>query len=242
MAVTRTFTDRAFAELSSTSHTFTGRSIGAADADRFVFVVVRHQSADGSTMSGAVIGGVSATRAALSSRDGGIGHQVAEIWFAAVPSGATADIQVSGVSTNQVAAIAVFRVLGVDAAEPIADDDGGSGAAGSASISLDVPAGGAIIAGSMTGVNTSPSFSIAWSGATEDEDTNDGSGGIYFNFSAASRETGSVLSAETVSVTRSGSAAFNLGTVIAGVAINPAASGGVASIAPKAMHYRRLRT
>lgn len=224
MAVTRTLTDRTFSSPSGTTHTFSGRSIGAAADDRLVGVVLRHLQDTGAGASGVTVGGVSATRASITSRatDSTL-YVVAEIWLAVVPSGTTADIQISGVTANQYVSVAIYRVVGADTSDPVADADDGTGASNSASITLDVPAGGALVAGCLTGVATSGGFSIAWTGASEDEDESDDIGGFIMCSSAASRETGAQLLSESVSVVRSGTPALNVGVVLVGVAIRPAA-------------------
>lgn len=242
MAVTCTLTDRTFSSSSGTTHTFSGRSIGAAADDRLVVVVVRHVHDTGAGASGVTVGGVSATRASIASRETALSlYVVAEIWLALVTSGTTADIQISGLFTNRYVSVAIYRAVGVDTSDPVADADDGTGASSSASITLDVPAGGALVAGCMTGASTSGGFSMAWTGASEDEDESDNLGGVILCSSAASRETGAQLLSESVSVVRSGTPAAEFGVVLVGVAIRPAAGGGGATIAPKAMHYRRLR-
>src|SRR5690606_23748547 len=146
-----------------------------------------------------------------------------------------------GVTTNQYVSVALYRAVGADTSDPVADADDGTGASNSASIALDIPAGGALVAGCLTGATTSGGLSMAWIGASEDEDENDNVGGVLLCSSAASRETGVQLLSESVSVVRSGTPDFDIGVVLVGVAIRPAAGGGGATIAPKAMHYRRLR-
>lgn len=223
MAVTHTLTDATAAQQSSTTHTFLDLSIGSAADDRLVLVLVMHLN-DGSGVSGVSVGEVSAARVVMVNEETPAQSSLAvECWLAAVPSGTTADVEIAGLTVNQIVIATVHRVAGADMSDPVADSDSGYAASSSAAITLDVPADGALVAGCLTGVATSEIFSHAWTGASEDLDGNINFDGTVFAASSASRETDSQLLSESVSVVRSGTPAAEFGVALVGVAIRPAA-------------------
>ncbi len=88
----------------ATVFTFTNRPVGAADANRKIFVEVGVDNAT-ITVSGITVGGVSAARlseALISSRNG-------SIWIADVPTGTTATIIVTASGTSNNCLISTYR-------------------------------------------------------------------------------------------------------------------------------------
>ena len=193
--------------------------IGTAAADRLVFVVARALGPSSGASAG-TIGGVSATRAAFALRETGFGFNfTVEIWWAHVPSGTTADIAFEEI--GEIAHVAVYTVTGADTTTPVNSSDGSSHMAGTGSIELDVLAGGALLAGAISGFEATPNFTFTWTGAAKDEGDNWFVFEGYIGTTTASRETEAELLAETISIVRSDTSLVEIGTAIAGVAIQP---------------------
>lgn len=194
------YTDAEIFTSVSSPYTFTGADIGAADADRLVFVFICGQTtAPTFDITAVTVGGVGASCALKAYGDNSTFTQV---WFANVPTGTTANIALTHSATTFIGGIAVYRVLGVDVANPfdnvnwnVIDTAGGIAAA------IDVPATSGTMAAALTGYSGSPTTS-SWTNITEDVDLSADPGiGLIANFTAASRTDVSGVGALTVTAT-----------------------------------------
>lgn len=230
--------DSDFAEPGTQAHSFTGVDIGTAAADRLTFVVVglgANLAANEGVLS---INSTPATRE-VSRRSAGL-ETLTEIWWAATPTGTTATISYDAGSGKVIEAIwiSTYEVTEASLVDPVSDTDSIDQGADTATIALDIGAGGGLIAGTLSGIDTVGGDGISWAGATEDLDREDLTDGLfYIVFSTASDSTAAELLAHDVIATHSG-ADLVPDTVLAGVALRsinaPFNNDGVASSAGSA--------
>jgi len=188
-----TYRTSALTDVNQASYSFSGLSIGAPSGDRLVIAFCYTFS--GSAISSVTIGGVSASTAATQSS----GQVRSGLYYATVPSGTTATVAFS-VGSGANAGVSVWTITGAQSSTP--RDTGVATGIGS-STTIDVPAGGAILAG--VGINRTGGIgSNTWSGLTERYDS-PGFDTNLSNFSAASDVFATTQAARIVSVTHSAS-------------------------------------
>ncbi len=137
----------------TTEYTFSGHAIGAPDTGRKV--VVCAAAAGTVTINTVTVGGISATTVA----ERASGVTFGEIWEAAVPTGATADIVVTHSGATNRSGIGVFAVYGAKATAGATT----TSTADPLNINKNVSSGGVII-----GMGTDQSTSTySWTGLTE---------------------------------------------------------------------------
>ena len=150
-----------------TVYTFSGESLGAADADRRIIVAV-HSRGIGTTrvISSATIGGQSATIVAQNTNTTSNSTTTAFL-IATVATGTTGDIVITYDAEMLGCGIGVYRVTDITSSTP--DDTAVSSADDPTQSTLDVVAGGFAIACAYVGADDG---SYAWTGlSTEDYDT-----------------------------------------------------------------------
>lgn len=231
MAIASSFTATAFQNITAgnSSSTFTAVAIGAAAADRLVFVQIGNlpDNADsGNLITGVTIGGVTATQAVQSSFFFGLLYN--DWWWAAVPTGTTANIVItitSAVSGTGTFAINVYRVTGANTTSPVSSTktvDDTTNPFGSITV-----LSGGIALGGVYGPDESSiqTITTVWTNLTEDTDTTVNFGGTdTLGFSAASTtSTGSIT--VTATATSSAPPADIPQAALSIIAIRPAASG-----------------
>lgn len=206
MAVSITFGSSSSATDSSGVLSFAGMSIGTAASDRLVAVCLASQ--DDSVITAVTIGGVSATQRASGTDVGSSPDIQASIWVAAVPTGATADVEATlNIPSGLTWSADTFSIVG--AVELPSDSDTATGSAPSISISaLTIPTDGA---GLCTWANNAQAAACTWTGATEASDV---SGGGHRQSSAI------VTTVGTNTITADGQLATQ---VLLGIAFEPAA-------------------
>ncbi len=147
-------------DLTDYSGQFDGIAIGTADVERYVVVSIAGQGTASRTVSTVTIGGISATLAVAEESDAG--NYLAEIWYAAVPTGTTADIDIVFSGTMSNCGIAVWEVVNPDTSPfATASDPIESGQVLSAS--LNIPADGICVGVAMHNGTTG-----TWAGIDED--------------------------------------------------------------------------
>lgn len=141
---------------------FTGYNIGTADASRVVVASIGHGNSAGNTINSVTIGGVSAT---LATSGGAVGNFArVEIWYAVVPSGSTADVEVTcSAEPNQNTKCAVH--YGYPASSTPLDTGGqNSVASGAVCTASDIQIGvGGVLIAARAGAGGSPA-AFAWTG------------------------------------------------------------------------------
>jgi len=154
-AATITFLQDTIDMGNASTYTFAGQALGAAAADRII--VCFAIDGVGSTATAVTIGGVAATlvQTATTVRKN-------TLWYAAVPSGTTGDVVVTGAAETEMG-IALWRLTGVGG--PCASGQSG---ANPGTATLSVPAGGVAIGGMGDGHTTYSGYT--WTGLTEDFD------------------------------------------------------------------------
>lgn len=146
VAFNLSFTDSGSQVASLTSFTFAARAIGAADATRIVAVGIGIQATIGNTtITGVTIGGVAATQATGAYQTEVTGGQTTDIWYAAVPSGTTADVVVNTAAQLSRCAVFVYRAIGTGVGFSVANGHADSGNVNSEAAAVTVPAGGGVI-------------------------------------------------------------------------------------------------
>lgn len=149
---------------SASSYTFTDAPIGSSAADRYVVVCIAARTAP--LFSSVTIGGVTATQ--VSAFNATSTNGVA-IYWAAVPSGTTATVQVNLTNTPSRMGLAVYTLRG----DPVVADSGsGLGA-------LTLPSGGWGVAVSCN--HNSTTITCSWTGMTEDCDFRIETGAVFMS-------------------------------------------------------------
>lgn len=223
MAASISKVDDGIATNDASSHTFTSRSFGAAAGDRYIVVGVVSRSANAASISSVTIGGVSATEVnqIRNSADGF--STLAGMFIAAVPTGISGTVAVSYSTTMIRSAIVVWRLVGSTGV--VAAHGTGTGAV--LETSMNVPAGGVACAIVYNHV----AATATWAGVTEDTP-------MTLIESTASYTSGSEnFATEQVGLTVGCTLSAYGYSAFSAAAFEPAQ----ASIAPKMMHYRRLR-
>lgn len=201
-----------------TDHDEAGVAIGTAAADRLVFVLASGPATStGSDINSMTVGGVAATRVRRDqvAYDGAFlgSFQSLEIWWAAVPTGATATISFTHDADLTNGKFSVYAVTGSSTTAPISDHDGATRSdalTNALSVSVDVPANGGAI-GLAAGALFGTSVTAAWTYLTEDLDNDHDGGGFVIGFSSASATTAGAALGQAVTATLSGSGSeFNL--------------------------------
>lgn len=163
------FIGTADAENPGSGHTFSGVSIGAAQADRRVVVGVHWETSGATelTLDSASIGGIAATIHRQSSHSGGSTGLGSAIISAAVPSGTTGDIVVSFSGSLVIAvSIGVTRLIGLASGTPHATQSLRGAGVTTVSGSISVPANGVLVMVGTGSTNTT-SAPITFTGGTE---------------------------------------------------------------------------
>lgn len=136
-----TATDNAIDTTSQTTYNFGTRSFGPADSTRIIAVEIGARNAAGTqVVSSASIGGVAAT---FSVRQlAATNNAVAELWYAAVPTGTTGNVSVTFAGANSRAAVQVYSILSPSSAAPAVT---GVSTANAPTTTFTIPSGGAAI-------------------------------------------------------------------------------------------------
>lgn len=140
--------------------TISSVAIGPAAADRKVVILLDYVAPSATPASAMTIGGITATRVVQAFVTDAV-TLVSEIWIAAVPTGTTANVVVTGGGGN--ARYGSYSLYGVLSATPTAT---ATDTAAPWSQSLAIPAGGVAIGGFIT----SPAAASTWVNLTEDFD------------------------------------------------------------------------
>lgn len=222
MAVERQLTDSGSANPLATSHTFTGMNIGAAAGNRLIFACILSDV----ELTSVAVGGISLTKAVSY---GGSSGAIEQIWWGLVPEGETANVEVQASSAISLVLVDLYRVVGADLDNVIADSDGDEATSAPLSIELDIPAGGIAIASAVGGLFLG-SGGLTWMGAIEDADTSLNVGGSFFAaHSSASVAAPSGSPGHSIEVDFDGTPTSPF-MILVGVAINPAPSTGFSNI------------
>lgn len=139
--------------------TFSTQSFGTASAERLIAVGV---GANTSNISSMTIGGIAATEIVTVAN----ANEGAEIWIAAVPTGATGDVVITF-------ATSVLRDVGISVwalynASPTATNSGSDSDSDPATFDLDIAASGVAIAYLFHRANSATTYT--WTNLTEDVD------------------------------------------------------------------------
>lgn len=133
---------------STTTLTFASQNIGTPDPTRIVVVTIGH-GPNTTTVSGVTIGGVAASQATGASVSS-TGGTNSDIWYLAVPTGATATIAVTTLATESRMVIGVYNVIGTGSGFSTANNSFVSTGGTSLSTTVTVPAGGGAIVNMIT--------------------------------------------------------------------------------------------
>ena len=129
--------------VNAASYTFTGMTVGAADADRWVIAAVEINHAFSTAVTDVTIGGVTATLLYQAPTLSGPGITLSW-WKALVPTGTTADVFVQCNSTWYDGAVATYHSIGEPLVFDTAHDNTYTGT--TFSVTVDVAEGGAVLA------------------------------------------------------------------------------------------------
>lgn len=158
--LTLTYLQNATDNANSTTYTFSGQDIGSADTTRRIVVAVALRGSGISDLPTCTVGGITATRHAVSSTASG---QWLALFSVEVPTGTTADVYVAIAGTASRCGIAMYSVTGATSALTDTDSRATAGA-----LSLDVSAGGVCVAATY-GYDTL-SYTWSWTGVTEHDE------------------------------------------------------------------------
>lgn len=184
-------------------YTFTSLAIGTASADRRVVVSLNIKCAANTAScdpTGVTIGGVSATQAVYRRAS----SYVASVWYAAVPTGTTANVVISGYANGFVDSFVIHSgsltgSSGPTVASTITSDPPGYPTGGSQAVT--VPAGGVMVLSGVAASNSPPTTSFGWTNATGNYAVD----GVNFSL-AGSIATATASATITQTVTNSGGA------------------------------------
>jgi len=181
---------------SDTIFTFSDQALGDADSTRVIAVAVGMGTGDANprTIDSVTVGGADLTkRVGAVASNAGVENFRSEIWSAAIPTGATADIVVtmSGtIGSNRGVAISVHRLIGNVSAAPdaTASDNDDDGTTDPLAVSVNTQINGYVVCCGVS-FKTAPN-TASWSGATELTDAMTGNiAQTAANYSATSSET-----------------------------------------------------
>tara|TARA_R100000656_G_scaffold124115_1_gene101586 strand:+ start:367 stop:1062 length:696 start_codon:yes stop_codon:yes gene_type:complete len=177
------------------AHNFEGQSLGDVDSTRVIAVAVgMGVNNSNRTIDSVTVGGADLTkRVGAVASNAGVENFRSEIWSAAIPTGATADIVVtmSGtIGSNRGVAISVHRLIGNVSAAPdaTASDNDDDGTTDPLAVSVNTQINGYVVCCGVS-FKTAPN-TASWSGATELTDAMTGNiAQTAANYSATSSET-----------------------------------------------------
>jgi hypothetical protein len=163
----------------SSGSTFSAVNISTASATRYVVAVfvTRGGGSGSASISSFTIGGVSATAVVNASASA---DDRVFMYIAAVPTGTTADVTISGSSLGSTAALMLWAVYDLNSAT--ATQTGTSTNADPSSASLNISAGGVAIGGGYT---IPVATSATWTNLTENFDATFDTNRTYSGASAA---------------------------------------------------------
>ena len=139
------------------TYTFTALAAGTADSTRILVALIDGWNGGAAISSAVTIGGVSATKAA------GCDAFTQSVWYAAVPTGTTADVVVAHPGGIINVTVKLWRVVGSQAAPTQAINTAFNFTSPSTSIAVTVPAGGASIVQMWADAT---GRTVGWTGAT----------------------------------------------------------------------------
>lgn len=149
----------------ATVQTFSGASLGDADADRQIVVFASGVSGSSNPIASITVAGITASIVAQLTNGPVLGgYYTAGIAVASVPTGTTGDIVITYASAQARNFAATYRMVGAGSAHDTATDN-----TSEPTFSVDVPGGGVAIAGAMA---LGGSNSATWDGITEDAEAN----------------------------------------------------------------------
>lgn len=161
---------------------------GQPEANRIVCIVVGCLASSPPSVSAATIGGVAATVVFSST-----GSQTATaMFYAKVPTGTSATVSITFSSARAGAYASAWRIVGQNSDTPTAFNAPAGGAAATRSATVNVLAGGGVIA-SVVSASATPT----WSGITREYTFSDGSGGTYQGGHATVQSDGNVTISAT---------------------------------------------
>lgn len=198
-----TQTAEASTSASGSTHNAGTQSFGAANAGKQVVVVAHGVGSAARTVTGVTIGGVSATQHAHIQN----GNNTVAIYSAAV-SGASGAVSVSWSGTMERMGVVVYSLLNAQ----VSTLDTKTATTADPSVSLNVAAGGAALAGAVTNANTG----CTWTGLSEDIDA------VFSGSSTASRSMASLATPTTQALAVQADFGSNSSPVLAAVSWAPA--------------------
>lgn len=167
MAGSIALTDSFTSATNAASYTGTGLSLGATASDRIIIVGVESRiTGTSGDITSVTVAGNSATliRKELNTQDG-IATNVTAVYAVALATGTTGDVVVTFPVTMLRCGFQVYRVVGTSGTTAYATA-ANSVASGNASTTIDIPAGGVLLAIGINAANTT----VTWTGPTEDVD------------------------------------------------------------------------
>ena len=148
------------------THTYPDHAIGAAASDREVIIAVNYDDNATNSLSSATIGGETATIHVDTGTTSGIPPGVAII-SALVDTGTTGTIVLNFTAAIRHSAVNVYRAVDLTSRTPHATDSATVNGGASASLSVNVPANGILLAGAVIKANKT----ATWTGATKNAET-----------------------------------------------------------------------
>ena len=145
----------------ASSFTFSGVALGTAASNRHIVIAALTATASAADANSVTVGGVSAS---LVVRASGGDNSRAELWIASVPSGTTGDVVIVWSSAKDRCGYAAWAMYGASASASDTATDGDT----SPSFTIDVPAGGYLIAAAVPSAGSVAT--ATWTGVTENFD------------------------------------------------------------------------
>jgi hypothetical protein len=174
-------------------NSYTGMSFGTATSDRYIVLAF---GCVGNDITAVTIGGVSASK--LVSVVAGFGSVRTSIWIAAVPTGTSGDVVLTGISG--VSSAQLYGITGLNSASAT-DTGSNSGSSPLNFSSLSVSAGGVAIGTSFS--ESTPGATATWTGLTTVD--------LNVRFNAAASQHSAAHYSATADVSLSGSVSMTTG-------------------------------
>ena len=191
------FTDTKDDTGGGTTVNYGSASIGAADPNRVVPVVIMGRLGTPTTVTGVKIGGDAVcsggTSASQASGAAGTvaGILLSDIWYASVPTGTTANICITYGSLTLESEIAVYRII-TSTPTPTAASGTSSSSATSLNRSIAIPAGGGLIGGlGIGGCGVATTWTSTGTAPTRDLNTVSGCSGRALSAASDTANAGS---------------------------------------------------
>ena len=171
VSVSKSYNSFTQSAVDATAYTFSGVAIGTAATGRRIVVGVSANNSS-NAVSTLTVGGVSATLVAVIQSSGGQG----ELWECVLATGTTADVVVTPTASNSACGVTMWSLYDTGGTY---HDSGTSDSDTAPSVSIDIPAGGVVLAVQGSNRSGAKVSNFTFGNIDEDHETNGESNGKH---------------------------------------------------------------